>query len=108
MSKAELTQHVANLNLQFKSKDAELEAMRECINDLTAALRVIQNSPDALAGVSNIVDEGKFYCWSHGVSRGDWHTSANCRRLKKGHKNRASYYNCMGGSSAKITLRSKK
>eukprot|EP00957_Ditylum_brightwellii_P032705 2479276-Ditylum_brightwellii.AAC.1 len=56
------------------------------INDLTAALEVLKNGPDGSAGVGDITEEGKFFCWSHGISTGEWHTSAYCKRPKAGHK----------------------
>lgn len=37
------------------------------------------------------------YCWSHGIS---FHTSADCKKRKEGHKEKATITNRMGGSKS--------
>eukprot|EP00957_Ditylum_brightwellii_P083429 6341695-Ditylum_brightwellii.AAC.1 len=39
------------------------------------------------------------YCWSHGVTGGDHHTSATCEERKPGHHKNATAPNHMGGST---------
>ena len=40
-----------------------------------------------------------FYCWSHGVTNGEHHTSSNCSNKKQGHQDNATILNRMGGST---------
>eukprot|EP00957_Ditylum_brightwellii_P035875 2718953-Ditylum_brightwellii.AAC.1 len=39
------------------------------------------------------------YCWTHGVTGGDYHTSRNCENWGPGHKDNASALNRMGCST---------
>eukprot|EP00957_Ditylum_brightwellii_P126245 9624427-Ditylum_brightwellii.AAC.1 len=39
------------------------------------------------------------YCWSHTVTGGDYHVSANCENRKTGHRENATALNRMGGST---------
>jgi hypothetical protein len=39
-----------------------------------------------------------YYCWSHGLSSKQEHTSLTCRNKKDGHMDNATLANCMGGS----------
>eukprot|EP00957_Ditylum_brightwellii_P021217 1599244-Ditylum_brightwellii.AAC.1 len=39
------------------------------------------------------------YCWTHGVTGGDYHTSRNCENRGAGHKENATTLTCMGGST---------
>ena len=39
------------------------------------------------------------YCWSHGRTRNEEHTSPSCRNKKEGHKNDATLSNKQGGST---------
>eukprot|EP00957_Ditylum_brightwellii_P114344 8718641-Ditylum_brightwellii.AAC.1 len=104
-SNTDLTQHVANLNAQVKTKDSELEVMCLSINDLTAALQALKNETDTSAGVGDTTEEGKFYCWIHGISTGEWHMSANCKRPKADHKKTDTFYNRMKVGNKKIIAR---
>ena len=40
-----------------------------------------------------------YYCWSHGISHNEKHTSATCRSRKEGHQAEATLTNTMGGST---------
>eukprot|EP00957_Ditylum_brightwellii_P146600 11160400-Ditylum_brightwellii.AAC.1 len=40
-----------------------------------------------------------YYCWSYGVTGGDYHTSKNCEDRKPSHCKNATVLNCMGGST---------
>eukprot|EP00957_Ditylum_brightwellii_P084612 6434130-Ditylum_brightwellii.AAC.1 len=74
--------------------------MHKSINDLTAALRELQAGPDISAGLG---PQHVHYCWSHGVTSGQHHTSKNCRRHKDDHKEDATYESKQGGSNFRAT-----
>eukprot|EP00957_Ditylum_brightwellii_P197533 15049317-Ditylum_brightwellii.AAC.1 len=40
-----------------------------------------------------------YYCWSHRVTEGDYHTSTSCEERKPSHRKNATFLNCMGGST---------
>eukprot|EP00957_Ditylum_brightwellii_P168582 12831807-Ditylum_brightwellii.AAC.2 len=40
-----------------------------------------------------------YYCWSHGVTHGDWYQSHNCTNQATGHKTDVAVLNFMGGST---------
>eukprot|EP00957_Ditylum_brightwellii_P137398 10475610-Ditylum_brightwellii.AAC.1 len=43
-----------------------------------------------------------FYCWSHGVTNGEHHTSSNCSNKKQGHRDNATILNRMGSSIRRL------
>eukprot|EP00957_Ditylum_brightwellii_P043965 3336938-Ditylum_brightwellii.AAC.1 len=55
-----------------------------------AALRNLSHAPDVSAGLGTDTGTKTFYCWTHGETRGSWHTSKNCRKQKEGHETEAA------------------
>eukprot|EP00957_Ditylum_brightwellii_P000730 57487-Ditylum_brightwellii.AAC.1 len=40
-----------------------------------------------------------YYCWTHGVTGGEYHISRNCKNKGVGYKDNVTMLNCMGGST---------
>jgi hypothetical protein len=48
------------------------------------------------------------YCWTHGVTKNPKHTSATCEHRAEGHKEKATIFNRMGGSTKLPGMHKKK
>jgi len=45
------------------------------------------------------IDNPTYYCWTHGVTRNAYHTSANCNKRGNGHTEKATFHHRLGGSN---------
>eukprot|EP00957_Ditylum_brightwellii_P052527 3983478-Ditylum_brightwellii.AAC.1 len=99
-SNTESATQVMNMAKQIKEKGTQMDKMCKSIDELTTALRDLRYAPDASAGLGTLETGRKYYCWSHGITTGTWHTGKNCRKQKRGHKLDATFYNRLGGSDA--------
>ena len=59
-------------------------------------------------GNVNVSGTTFYYCWSHGLSTYDGHTSKSCRQPKDGHQVNATVFNRLGGVNTFCTKEDKK
>ena len=93
---------VANLTQTNTSLLKQLEQANSTVETLSKTITELQKQMAALTSHNTTkmrTDTKEQYCWSHGRTRTDKHTSANCLRKKEGHQDNATLHNRMGGSS---------
>eukprot|EP00957_Ditylum_brightwellii_P182436 13897704-Ditylum_brightwellii.AAC.1 len=76
-----------------------MNTMQKSIDNLTAALRDLCTGANQSAGIGQR-QQGKHYCWSHGETGGEHHTSTNCHKRRDGHQENATFYDRKNGSNA--------
>lgn len=83
---------------RVKAKDAGYhDALSASMQALAAGK---ENRPPPIATPAAVVDAiPMFYCWSHGLSFSDKHTSATCNHKKDGHQDDATLKVRKGGST---------
>ena len=90
-----LTNTVANLTSELKTKDTEIKSLKNQMQQNRGGDKDKEND----RGKSRFTpqDMGS-YCWSHGYLIWKNHKSCNCRFPKEGHKKEATRENNMGGN----------
>lgn len=81
----------------------EIASMKTEMASLQIALAATKVTPRAPRKQFNPA-KPVYYCWSHGLSNFEVHTSKTCNRRKEGHKEDATKDNQMGGSTKNITV----
>jgi hypothetical protein len=80
----------------------------------TETAAAAQNSTSATTGTPPKAQKALFadgtggYCWTHGVTKNPKHTSATCEHHADGHKEKATIFNRMGGSTKLPGMHKKK
>jgi hypothetical protein len=100
---ATLTRAIATLTDQLKAKDIWDKSQEA---EVRHVLGTQGNSrPAAAPGPTNTYVRKSYktnnenYCWSHGYHVGLNHTSSNCTKKARGHKDNATKANIMGGDT---------
>ena len=81
-----LSKTIANLMQHVKDKDAEIAALKKCINEHS---NCSHNTSKCNQGS---------YCWMHGYLVHGHHNSENCQNPAPGHQKEATRDNPMGGN----------
>jgi len=72
-----LTEQLANATMGCLSMKEMVQCLYKEVSDLK----------DTKKGRPNLNKNNKSYCWTHGRTRNNGHTSAKCRNRAEGHKN---------------------
>jgi hypothetical protein len=103
---ANLTQANTNLSTQLGSANDSIETLKQTITTLQAQLGQLSlsnnnnQSTDTNGRNRNRTNNNtnQSYCWTHGRTRNDQHTSQSCRHPDDTHKAKATLHNRLGGS----------
>ena len=90
-----LTTQNQTLTEQLANATTDLLSMKEMVQCLCKEVSDLKNTKK---GRPNRNKNNKSYCWTHGRTRNNGHTSAKCRNKAEGHKDEATLDNRMGGS----------
>lgn len=96
-------------NRQLTAKKAGYHGANKVVEPLAEKENVADPAPKEQANQAKGPETAElFYCWSHGLGHNPNHTSANCRKKKEGHKEKATISNMMGGSARIVRRRGDK
>jgi len=90
-----LTTQNQTLTEQLANATTDLLSMKEMVQCLCKEVSELKGTKK---GNANRNKNNKSYCWTHGRTRNNGHTSAKCRNQADGHKVEATLDNRMGGS----------
>jgi len=91
-----LTTQNQTLTEQLANATTDLLSMKEMVECLCKEVRDLKDTKKGKP--TNRNKYNKSYCWTHGRTRNNGHTSAKCRNQADGHKVEATLDNRMGGS----------
>jgi hypothetical protein len=94
-------QAVANLTAANASLTTQLAQMQELMKNMNATLHSFQNQNNNHNRNNGFDPNSKHYCWTHGLTCKQSHTSRNCKHKAEGHQDTATYANRQGGSNHK-------
>ena len=87
---------VANLAASNNTLQTDLNSMKEDMKKLLEKMSKLATNSEPTPRRN---DTNESYCWTHGRTRNDNHTSASCNHKKDGHKDNATLHNKQGGST---------
>ena len=91
-------QVLPQLMTQMAQLMQQMNSIQQQINTQASTTSTItQSSTSSTSRQNRPRTNTSHYCWSHGACA---HTSAQCRSKKPGHKDTATFYNKLGGSTA--------
>lgn len=104
---------IANLAQRNTSLEKELAAIKQLMNEIKHNLSSNQNPtktpPDTtpandekLKKLKEKFNNPEAYCWTHGFTGTDKHTSQNCNKRIDGHQTAATKSNTMGGNTTRM------
>jgi len=94
-----LTNQNENLTTQLANATTDLSSMKSMVETLCKQVEELQSSRSNNRPRANRNKNNKSYCWTHGRTCNNGHTSQTCRNRAGGHQDTATLENQIGGST---------